>query len=101
MKPEEEQKLDRRGRDSKFPNAAISKRFYTLEKEGKWLGGMRNIKKKVTHLCEAIEGPLRCEGEQKVGGEGQTQNFRMLRIPNRSTDRSAFSHTCGCKDRGF
>ena len=93
--------MDRRGGDSGFPNAAMSNWFYIWEKEGKWLGGIRNTKKRVTHLCEAMEGPLKLEGEQKLGGEGETRKFRMPRNLNGFSDRSAFSHTCGCKDRVF
>jgi len=50
--------VDRRGGDSGFPNAAMSNWFYTWEKERRRLGGIRNIKKRVTHLSEAREGPI-------------------------------------------
>ena len=54
LKLEGEQKVDRRGGESEFPSGAIFKGFYTWEKEGEWFRGIRNMKKRVTHLSKDL-----------------------------------------------
>ena len=46
-----------------------------MEKEGKSFRGIRNIKKRVTHLSEANKGPLKLQGEQKVDRRGGDSKF--------------------------